>query len=42
VMALDVYNSSVYFDIEGAQDKVDGLTLNDFPGENLTDFVASA
>jgi hypothetical protein len=41
-MALDVCNASVSFDIEGAQDKLDGLTLNDFPGENLTDFVATA
>jgi hypothetical protein len=42
LMALDVCNASVSFDIEGAQDKLDGLTLNDFPGENLTDFVATA
>jgi hypothetical protein len=41
LMALDVCNASVYFDIEGAQEKLDGLTLNDFPGENLTEFVAT-
>jgi hypothetical protein len=41
-MALDVCNASVSFDIEGAQDKLDGLTLNDFTGENLTDFVVTA
>jgi hypothetical protein len=41
-MALDVCNASVSFDIKGAQDKLYGLALNDFPGENLTDFVAKA
>jgi hypothetical protein len=42
LMALDVCNASVSFYIEGDQDKLDGLTLNDFPGESLTDFVATA
>jgi hypothetical protein len=41
VMVLDVCNVSVSFDIEGAQDKLDGLTLNELPGYNLTDFVAT-
>jgi hypothetical protein len=42
LMALDVCNASVSFDIEGAQDKLYGIALNDFPGDNLTDFVATA
>jgi hypothetical protein len=42
LMALDVCNASVSFDIDGAQDKLDELTVNDFPGENLTEFMASA
>jgi hypothetical protein len=41
-MALDVCNALVSFDTEGAQDKLDGLTLNEFPGENLTEFVTTA
>jgi hypothetical protein len=36
LVALDVCNVSVSFDIEGAQDKLDELTVNEFPGENLT------
>jgi hypothetical protein len=32
LMALDVCNASVSFDIKGAQDKLDGLTLNYFSG----------
>jgi hypothetical protein len=42
LMALDVCNASVSFDIDGAQDKLDELTVNDFPGENLTEFMATA
>jgi hypothetical protein len=42
LMALDVCNASVSFDIEGAQDKIDELTVNGFPGENLTEFMATA
>jgi hypothetical protein len=42
LMALDVCKASVSFDIEGAQDKLDELTVNDFPGENLTEFMATA
>jgi hypothetical protein len=42
LMALDVYSASVSFDIEGAQDNLDELTVNDFPGENLTEFMATA
>jgi hypothetical protein len=32
MMALDVCNTSVYFTIEGAQEKLYGITLNDVPG----------
>jgi hypothetical protein len=39
LMALDVCNASVGFDIEGAQDKLDELTVSDFPGENLMEFM---
>jgi hypothetical protein len=42
LMALDICNAYVSFDIEGAQDKLDELTVNDFPGENLTEFMATA
>jgi hypothetical protein len=42
LMALYVCNASVSFDIEGAHDKIDELTVNDFPGENLTEFMATA
>jgi hypothetical protein len=40
-MTLDVCNASVSFDIEGAQDILDELTVNDFPGENLMEFMAT-
>jgi hypothetical protein len=36
VMALDICNASVSFDIEGAQEKFEALALDDFPGDNLT------
>jgi hypothetical protein len=42
LMALDVCNASVSFDIEGAQEKLDELTVNDFPGENLMECMATA
>jgi hypothetical protein len=35
-MALDIFNASVSFDIEGAQEKIEALALDDFPGEDLT------
>jgi hypothetical protein len=41
-MALVVCNASINFDIEGAQDTLDELTVNDFLGENLTEFVSTA
>jgi hypothetical protein len=42
LMALDVCNASVSFDIEGAQDKLDERIANEFPGESLTEFMATA
>jgi hypothetical protein len=36
IMALDICNVSQSFDIEGAQDKFDELTLDDFEGEDVT------
>jgi hypothetical protein len=32
VMALEICKASVSFDIEGAQEKVKALALDDFPG----------
>jgi hypothetical protein len=42
LVALDVCNASVSFYIEGAQDELDELTVKDFPGENLTECMATA
>jgi hypothetical protein len=39
-MALDICNVSQSFNIEGAQSKMDGLKLEDFPGEDVTVCVA--
>jgi hypothetical protein len=35
-------NASVSFDIEGAREKLKALTLSDYPGEDVTAFMADA
>jgi hypothetical protein len=42
VMALDICNASHYFDIDGAQTKVDELKLENYPGEDITACAAYA
>jgi hypothetical protein len=42
LMSLDVCNASVSFDIKGEHDKLHELTVNDFPGGSLTEFMATA
>jgi hypothetical protein len=38
MMVLEVCNASVSYDIEGAQEKLDTLKLDDFQGENISAF----
>ena len=42
MMALDTCNASVQRDIAGAQKKYDELTLDSYPGENVTDLATEA
>jgi hypothetical protein len=42
MMALDICKSSVPFDIEGAQEKLEELTLDINPGEDISAFTANA
>jgi hypothetical protein len=42
MMALVIFNASVSFDKEGAQEKLEALTLSDYPGEEVTAFMADA
>jgi hypothetical protein len=41
-MAMDICNASQSFDIEGAQEKIDALKLEDFPGEDVSACSADA
>jgi hypothetical protein len=42
MMALDIYNASQSYDIEGAQKKLDELKLESYPGEDVTICTAYA
>jgi hypothetical protein len=42
MMALDMCNASVSFDIEGAREKLEELTLANYPGEEVFVFMANA
>jgi hypothetical protein len=40
MMVLEVCNASVSYDIEGAQEKIDNLKLDDFQGDDISAFGA--
>ena len=42
MMALETCNASVAHDVEGARNQLDGLTLDSYPGENVTDYTTEA
>ena len=42
MMPLETCNASVAHDVEGARNQLDGLTLDSYPGENVTDFTTEA
>ena len=42
MMALETWNASVSHDVKGARNQLDGLTLDSYPGENVTDFTTEA
>lgn len=42
VIALDTYNASVQRDIAGAQTRYDKLTLDSYPGEDVTKLATEA
>jgi hypothetical protein len=42
MMALEACNASVAHDVEGARQKVEAMSLDSYPGENVTDFAADA
>lgn len=42
VMALDTCNASVQRDIAGAQTRYDQLTLDCYPGEDVTELATEA
>jgi hypothetical protein len=42
MMALEISNTSVSYDIEGAQVKLDQLTLSNYPGEDVSAFCSDA
>jgi hypothetical protein len=42
MMALEISNASVSYDIEGAQVKLDQLTLSNYPGEDVSAFCSDA
>jgi hypothetical protein len=42
MMALYIFNASVSFDIEGAQEKFEELTLDNYPGEDVSAFIDDA
>jgi hypothetical protein len=42
MMALEISNASVSFDIEGAQAKLDDLTLSNYPGEDISTLCSDA
>jgi hypothetical protein len=42
IMALEISNASVSYDIEGAQVKLYQLTLSNYPGEDVSAFCSDA
>jgi hypothetical protein len=42
MMALEIFNASQAFDVEGAGESLESLSLADYPGENITDCAAMA
>jgi len=42
MMALETCNASVSHDVEGAKALFDSLTLDTYPGENISDFASTA
>jgi hypothetical protein len=42
MMALEACNALVAHDVEGARQKLEAMTLDTYPGENVTDFAADA
>jgi hypothetical protein len=42
IMELEISNASVSFDIEGAQAKLDELTLSNYPGEDISALCSDA
>jgi hypothetical protein len=42
MMALEISNASVLFDIEGAQAKLDDLNLSNYPGEDISAVCSDA
>jgi hypothetical protein len=42
MMALDICNASQAFYVEGAGESLESLSLDDYPGENVTDCAAMA
>jgi hypothetical protein len=42
MMALEILNASVSYDIKGAQVKLDQLTLSNYPGEDFSAFYSDA
>jgi hypothetical protein len=40
MMALEISNASVSYDIEGAQVKLDQITLSNYPGEEVSAFCS--
>jgi len=42
MMALETCNASVSHDVEGAKSQFEALTLDTYPGENLSDFASAA
>jgi hypothetical protein len=41
-MTMEICNASQSFDIEGAEEKIDALKFEDFPGEDVTACSAAA
>ena len=42
MMALEACNASVSHDVDGARIKLEAMTLDSYPGENISDFAADA
>ena len=42
MMALEACNASVSHDVDGARIKLEAMTLDSYPGENVSDFAADA